>query len=619
MTRNLKAFFLIALAAAAISSSALALDNDKVIERCSTNIALDQLSPQVAEECIKYFHDDPSILETLRADSSDSAGDILAYNSALKDYKKTITSYKNLDLYPHFNRIMTQTACPLCKLGLGPEPELSFPWAEKYLPQDKTAEFMYSVKTWDSLGPVRTPALTAQGRAKGEWNSQSMIDRYRALAAWARQTAAQILAIPAATYPDKGSLARVVPVLQEDVFDENLDLKLKEYLKILGLKPIKTAPSAGAKAATDKAAKASSDAAALKGMSTGAQAEQLDSFFNGTGHHPADELDAKKGAASKYAYKEIPKADIAKLGARLLQQNPDGSISGPLAKEIKGTRAGDEILAFYKDKDFQKAGTNKLAFGFEPMRKGLFGGWNWVNEDVKLNSELVNDWMKKNKVTPEQLMAGDPATNPHLRGLSQYLAPTFVHEATHQRQTAGDKRDGIDLFKYKGKSNSYYQMEKETEAFSMDASFSAEKYSKLPKGAREKYLDKLDPFDKANMKIFQKQGVDGIRLSNHKSYSDKESLDGYASKEFVMAKSTSMRLEALRAKVSSDPASLTNTEMAELQSLSQEMDSKFKWYSITMRESVDAENKINKWRADINQKISGSRPMGKPVPTLLSP
>lgn len=215
--------------------------------------------------------------------------------------------------------------------------------------------------------------------------------------------------------------------------------------------------------------------------------------------------------------------------------------------------------------------------------------------------------------------AGNPATNPHLRGLSEYLAPTVVHETTHQRQTASDKRNGIDLFKYKGKSNSYYQMEKETEAFSMDASFTAEKYSKLPKGARDKYLARLDPFDKANMEVFQKQGVDGIRLSNHKAYTDKESLDGYASKEFVMAKSTSMRLQALKDKAADDPAALTETERADMQKLDQQMNSKFKWYNITMNDSVAAEDKTNKWRTDINSKISGKRSLkGKPVPTLLS-
>lgn len=603
---------------------AQAKDYDEVVTSCTENIAPDKLSPQKAEECIKDFHDDPSILERFREEKPTEAGEVLAYNSALKDYKKVIVSYKDLALAQQLDRIINKTACPVCDLGLGPQPEDSFDWVGKYLPQD-LRDFRYSVRTWDDLGPVRTPALSADGHTKGGWNAQGVMDRYRSLVVWSRYVVSQTTSVPVAMYPDKAKLAQLVPILKEDVYSEPIKAALDNYLSGSGVTPVKTGPSAASTAAQNKISKTSSDAAALKGMSTGAQAGALDNFFNGTGHHPAGDFTERKGASSgakkPYVYTPLSPTDISNLGPRLLQQGKDGTLSGPLANQIKGTKAGDEILAFYKDKGYQGAGTNKLAFGFEPMRKGLFGGWNWVNEDINLNSELANDWMKKNKVTPAMLMQGDPAKNKHLRGLSEYLAPTFVHEATHQRQTAKDKRDGIDLFKYAGKSNSYYQMEKETEAFSMDASFTAQKYAQIKdKKAREAYLDRLDPFDKSNMKVYQKQGVDGIRLSNHKSYSDKESLDGHASKEFVMAKNTSMRLEALQTRAAQDPSSLTPDERTELQDLRQQMGSKFKWYTITMRDSVAAETKMNGWRQDILKQISGKRTIKEnPVPTLLSP
>lgn len=616
MARYLTLLLLLAAAFMPVPAGALDNDHDEVIEGCRANVKQEKLSPQKAEECVKTFHDTPSTLVKLREDYPEDAGDTLAYNSALKDYKKIIVSYKDLDLFQHYTRIMDDSPCPLCDLGLGPKPELSFDWAGKYLPANNAADFKFSVRTWEALGPVRTPALEAGGRAKEEWNSQDVLDRYRALSAWAKDMAARIMATPARDYPDRETLARIVPVLQQDVFDEVISKKLTEYLKSAGVKPVKPASPAVPSAASNKVAKAASDAAALKGMSTGQQAGKLDNFFNGTGHRPGEEIDAKKGAAGKYSYKALSPDDISKLGSRLLTQKEDGSLSGPLAAEIKGTKSGNEILAFYKDKGFQNAGTNKLVFGFEPMRKGLFGGWNWGKEDIKLNSELVNDWMKKNKVTPEMLFKGDPARNKHLAGLSEYLAPTLVHESTHQRQTANDKRNGIDLFKYNGKSNSYYQMEKETEAFSMDASFTAEKFASRGKA----YANRLDPFDKANMNVLLKQGVDGIRLSNHKAYSDKESLDGHAAKEFVMAKSTAMRLEALQSKAAEAPSSLTAAERTEIESLRQQMGSKFKWYTITMAESVEAEKKINEWRYETQLKLSGKRYIKmKPVPTLLSP
>ncbi|OGR40770.1 MAG: hypothetical protein A2X35_09740 [Elusimicrobia bacterium GWA2_61_42] len=621
MTRYLKLFLLLPLAAAALSAPALALDANyaEIVEGCRANISTDQLSPKKAEECIKTFHDNPAILERLKEDPDQDAAGILAYNSALKDYKKLIISYKDFDLFQQYTRIMDGGTCPLCDLELGPKPERSFDWAGKYLPADKTADFKFSVRSWEALGPVRTPALTAAGRSQAEWNGQEILERYRALATWSRSMAAQIMAIPAKDYPDKTALARIIPVLQDDVFDQTIKTKLDEYIKASGVKPVKTGPSAAAKASKEKVAKTAAAAAALKGMSTDDQAGKLEDFFNGTGHRPADGLDAKTGAKAapkKYAYTPLSPADISNLGPRLLTQKADGSLSGPLAQEIKGTKSGDEILAFYKDKGFKGSGTNTLAFGFEPMSKGLFGGWNWAREDIKLNSELVNDWMKKNKVTPDMLFTGDPDKNKHLAGLSEYLAPTLVHESTHQRQTAKDKREGIDLFKYGSKSNSYYQMEKETEAFSMDASFTAEKYAKRGKA----YAERLDSFDKSNMDVFLKQGVDGIRLSNHKAYDTKDSLDGEAAKQFVMAKSTSMRLQALQAKKAENPSSLTAAEKADLEKLKTEMNSKFKWYSVTMSDSVEAEKKINEWREETRLKLSKNRSIKeKPVPTLLSP
>jgi hypothetical protein len=620
MLRNLKLFILLPLAAAALAQApASAKDYKDVVDGCRANITREQLSPKKAEECVKDFHDDPAILERLKEENPGEAGDILAYNSALKDYKKTLVSYKDAALLWQYDRIMGgNKACPLCKLGLGPLPEDSFKWAEKYIPED-TPEFKYSARTWDVIGDIRTGMLQTKGWNRNTWNAMELMDRYATLQGMARDVVAVTTGVPVAMYPDKAKLAKLIPVLKEDLLDPQVSAQLDAYLKGAGVKPVKTGPTPSEKAGV-KISKMSGDLGVLKNMGTGEQAAKLDDFFNGTGHRQGDDFAFRKTGKTPvkpYVYKALSPDDVNALGARLLKQGADGTLSGPLATEIKGTKAGDEILAFYKDKGFQKSGTNKLAFGFEQQKKGQFGGWNWYREDIKINSLLVNDWMQKNKVTPEMLMAGDPATNKYLRGLSEYLAPTFVHEATHQRQTAKDKARGIDLFKYKGKSNSYYQMEKETEAFSMDASFTAEKFSKLPKEQRDAYLERLDPFDKRNSEIFQKQGVDGVRLSNHKAYSDKESLDGEASRQFVLAKDTAMRLEALKAR---NPDSLNAAERAEMQALRQEMDSKYKWYTCTMQDSVAAEDKINLWRQGIMRQISGNKTIKEsPPPTLLSP
>lgn len=619
MSRHLKHLILLPLAVFLLQTPATA-GYEETVQVCLSNLDQSRLSPQIAEDCVRDLHADPSILERLKDEKPEAASNLVAYNSALKDYKKTIASYKDLAFARQYERIMFSQACPLCDMNLGPKPEESFSWVAKYLPND-LGDFKYSVRTWEALGPVRTPLLSADGRTKESWNAMDVLDRYQALQSWAIYVVAQTTPVPAGVYPDKAQLARLIPVLKEDLFHPALAAQLDAYLAGGNIKPVVIGNPAASKAAKDKISRTSADMAALRGMNTGAQSATLENFFNGTGHRPAGDfqLDKKPGAkkpARPYTYTPLSDDQITALGPRLLAQGADGKVTGALANEIRGTKAGDEILAFYADKKYKSAGTNKLAFGLEPMEEGMFGGWNWVNEDIKINSGLVNDWMKKNKVTPEMLMQGDPAKNKHLRGLSEYLAPTFVHEATHQRQTANDKARGIDLVKAYGKSNSYYQMEKETEAFSMDASFTAEKFAKLPKAQRKAYLARLDPFDKKNAETYLKQGVDGVRLSNHKGYAARESLDGEASKQFVMAKSTAQQLEALKAR---DQATLTEFERQELARLQAEMNSRYKWYTYTMQDSVAAEAKINLWRQEIRRKISGNRTIKEgPVPTLLS-
>jgi len=152
---------------------------------------------------VRDLHEDPAILARLKEERPEAASNLVAYNSALRDYKKTITSYKDLAFARQYERIMTNQACPLCDLNLGPRPEDSFAWVGKYLPND-LGDFKYSVRTWDALGPVRTPLLTALGNTKERWNGMDVMSRYQALRDWAEYAVSQTTAIPASVYPRQG-------------------------------------------------------------------------------------------------------------------------------------------------------------------------------------------------------------------------------------------------------------------------------------------------------------------------------------------------------------------------------------------------------------------------------
>ena len=340
--RSLKHLILLPLAAFLFQTPVLAADYEEVVQSCLSNLDQSRLSPQKAEECVRDLHEDPAILERLKEEKPEAASNLLAYNSALKDYKKAIVSYVDLDFVRQYERMMSNQACPLCHMNLGPLPEEAFPWVGKYLPNN-LASFKYSVRTWDALGPVRTPLLTENGNTKEDWNSMDLLPRYQALRRWAMYVVSQTTPIPVSVYPDKARLARLIPVLKEDVFDVDVSEQLDAYLAGGKIKPVATGNPGAVKAAKDKVAKTAADLAALKGMSTGAQSSTLDNFFSGTGHRPEGDFQlgkkpgarpAAKPAAKPYTYTPLNPDQITALGPRLLAQGPDGKVTGALANEI---------------------------------------------------------------------------------------------------------------------------------------------------------------------------------------------------------------------------------------------------------------------------------------------
>lgn len=107
-----------------------------------------------------------------------------------------------------------------------------------------------------------------------------------------------------------------------------------------------------------------------------------------------------------------------------------------LLDEIKDTKAGDEILKFYSDPK------NKLNFKLKNIDG--FGHWDPINEELVVNKKLIDQYLEKKGVTHQQILKDEKL----LKEIAAYIGPTFVHEATHQKQTAWAKEKDIKIEYY---------------------------------------------------------------------------------------------------------------------------------------------------------------------------
>jgi len=168
-----------------------------------------------------------------------------------------------------------------------------------------------------------------------------------------------------------------------------------------------------------------------------------------------------------------------------------------LFNEIRDTRTGDSLIKFYNDPVYRKAGDNMLKTGIRDI--GLPNGhWSPDKKEIVFNKILVEKWMADKKYTYEQLLKNDSVQEE----LARYLAPLFVHEAVHQRQTAWAQANDIP---------DYYQLEKEVESFSTQGLFVLEKSKKESAAGNAGYVKEVAEYYVARARIMKESGSVGMR------------------------------------------------------------------------------------------------------------
>lgn len=615
---------LLALAAAAPFGAAareLSEAEAQMVLDCINNVdpAKGQLSPAKADECNDQFTEGGGeLMDKASQDFPTLAVQAVARNNALADLRDIIVKYDNMPMASGLTRVLTERKV-LQQMNLGPKPESVTPWVTKHL-QGREADFKKGIRSWDTLGQIRINGLKTQSEAS--WDAlipadrdNSKPDRYKALYFWAQEKTDELLAASAVAAKAKdaakeyGPLAQILKEDLEPFKDKARMAKLDKFLEGLGVAA--KAPPAGPTAADKKGKEVLDAANRLKGATAGGKADTFlaRTFDNAKEAGGADGvgLGGKPGAFTPVP---ITDAQAEQLGPRMGEVK-NGKMTGALADEMRGTKAGDEIVAFLEDPKLAKTGGNKLQLKFEKGTDGMEDALGWYSSNDKvtrINTSMVDKFCAERKITPEQLLKDDKA----MRDLAAYVAPTFVHETAHQRQDVWNTQRGFNFLRWTdpdtGKVDKFspYQMEMEAEAFGMNGAFVAEKTQKLGPG----YLQKLDRIDRADAERYLEDGVDGLRKQYHgNSYTGIDSMRGEAARQINAAAYTAQRVNALAQKAQQKDAVMTEAERQELQEGREALKTRFGWYKDTLAKSKTDELKLLAWRDKID-------PEGKVLSTI---
>lgn len=168
-------------------------------------------------------------------------------------------------------------------------------------------------------------------------------------------------------------------------------------------------------------------------------------------------FDKKEATAGKVQERSLDANRPSRPDENLSAQNNElitGMLRSSLVSEVRGTSPGDKIAAFY-------GSGAKLNLAIETCQ-GCHAKYEPSSGRIVIDSELVQQYLRANNMTADQLVKSKEG----MAGLTKYVSPIFVHEATHQMQHAW--ADKADIYKP-------YSQEDEIEALSMEGLYTSQK------------------------------------------------------------------------------------------------------------------------------------------------
>jgi hypothetical protein len=190
-----------------------------------------------------------------------------------------------------------------------------------------------------------------------------------------------------------------------------------------------------------------------------------------------------------------------------------------LIREIAGTQAGDMLIEFFK--------TNKLNLRIGDLGGSRFAQYDPVKNEIGISEKIILDYIRARDMDLAALFVNGEA----LSDLAALLAPSFVHEATHQTQFEELVDRGVPP-----STAHWYDTTFEVEAFSRQSLFVHEK-ARTSERHRELYVRSQRFVDAMRSATHQAQQLRddpaGFRNRVLGAYVQVRNLSGMAAKRLV--------------------------------------------------------------------------------------
>ena len=555
---------------------------EKALQRCEAVFAPGpvRLDPTQAGVCLKVLARTGTLSgtmadERLDPDTRARVNRVFMSASALKDLGDVFivqTSSAGLR-----TALCARKFCDgvLPSVGLGPSPAPLAAWAVRYRPvQAPLLDLVLRGWDWDAFPEVLRKHLLKGGTRK-DWDEMCIERRDSTLRGAAKRAADDIMAVPAASLNDEAlAEMRQAAAAMRPYLPEDKRLALEDHLRQVERFLTLRQSYAGVGKGKDQARLEEYSRRLKAGdLSLSEHMDLLSAIFGedlGRGD-PAGPR-RKAGSPSVSGYE-------AKLSALLIPA---------LQEEIRGTRSGDRVLAFFADQRYPVE-RREVRLRIKSM-EGDFGAYG--SEGISVSRETIEDWMLTRGVSD----AADIVKDRRLQlELARFLAPTFVHEAVHQEQHAWLEKHGL--------PNRFY-IEREYEAWSVGSIYILEKNASESARGGGGYLRSLHPLMVDRARRLYEDGLTGMRRFVAPAYSSMVSFDDFAAEDFEMNAAIDQELAA-RAKRPKEAE-----EQEEAFRLSQFTDSLAKYGYRRERIAEVSELKTAKLRQLRKESLSGYKEWG---------
>jgi hypothetical protein len=568
-----------------LSYSQLTAEDKQIIEPCEANSKPGRQDPKIAAQCLEEV-EAGDLYERFQTEDSDRAAIFMSDALALKDLGRQLSDPGQSPeaFAAHFPDNLAQgkgqTSPPLNRLGLGPEPEKLLSWVNRYFP-GRVGFFHDAVRSWNSLGESRQKYLSGVGKDEESWRMTSLKDRQGLLKAWVPGEARKLLAIHPRSVDAKTlkSMKAGLDDMERDI-DRGSDEKNKDFQtldvrvrQLEGLmdarEELKRKIDTASPAKKAKYQKALAKMESLRDKPLDAQSDYLSSLFDnstlriptsggGSGSTVVLDMKALPGGSAGFnpgigavGQPVEPEPWNGKLNDRQAAAISKAVIPA-LKKELSGTTAGQKIIDLYSNKAKELGVTDIEAVHLEfaePPTKGALGEWLPKRDMIVLNRKSVENWLLKKGCIPEQVSSGGKKTDE----LARYLAPVFVHEATHESQSFWWKQKRIPHV---------YNQQEEVEAFATQNVFILEKSKAVGAG----YSSQIPEWETRGTLEFKRKGLVAVKnsVSRNLFYGRVASYENRAASIFNWVKRTNSILRERRLAMATDPEKETAAESKRL-------------------------------------------------------